>query len=614
MPKISAVILTYNEEKNIERCLLSIKDLTDDIVIVDSFSTDSTKKICENFNLRFIEHEFIGYIEQKNWAITKAKHPYILSLDADEALSDELIKSIQQVKENWEYDGYSFNRLTNYCGKWIKHTSWYPSRKLRLWDSRKGKWGGINPHDEFNLFRGYKQKHLKGDILHYSYYSITEHINQMNRFSGIVARAYFNRGTKSNYFKIIFHPLWRMFRDYFLKAGFLDGFYGLVISINSAHETFLKYVKLRQLCKDAAKQMLNSICFINSNKSWGGGEKWHYDIITRFTEKGYNTLMISNKYSELLNRLQTTNIRSYNVRVSNLSFLNPFKVFRLVRIYKEKDVKTVIINLSADLKVAGIAAKIAGVRNIIYRRGSAIPIRNTILNRYLYNNIVTGIIANSKETRRTILSNNLNLISENKIKVIYNGIDFKEYEKLKCEPLYTRQDGEIILGNAGRLSEEKGQFYLLQLARILKSKGLRFKILIAGTGKLEKKLKHQAEIMGIKDEIKFLGFVNNIKSFMRTIDIFLLTSVWEGFGYVLVEAMAEKKPVVAFDIRSSAEIVNTGDSGFIVEQGNVKELSLKVEQLINDDNLRNQMGAKGEASVKEKFRIENTLKEVELMI
>jgi len=120
--------------------------------------------------------------------------------------------------------------------------------------------------------------------------------------------------------------------------------------------------------------------------------------------------------------------------------------------------------------------------------------------------------------------------------------------------------------------------------------------------------------MGIKDEIKFLGFVNNIKSFMRTIDIFLLTSVWEGFGYVLVEAMAEKKPVVAFDIRSSAEIVNTGDSGFIVEQGNVKELSLKVEQLINDDNLRNQMGAKGEASVKEKFRIENTLKEVELMI
>src|ERR1035437_7666308 len=142
MPQISVVIITFNEEKNIERCILSVQDLADDIVVVDSFSTDRTEEICKSHGVRFIQNHFNGHIEQKNFAISKAHFPYILSLDADEQLSEELKKSIQQVKNNWDADGYYFNRLTNYCGQWIRHSSWYPASKLRLWDSRKGKWGG----------------------------------------------------------------------------------------------------------------------------------------------------------------------------------------------------------------------------------------------------------------------------------------------------------------------------------------------------------------------------------------------------------------------------------------------------------------------------------------
>jgi len=249
MPQISAVIITYNEERNIERCLKSLKGVADDIVVVDSFSTDCTKAICEKNGVRFVQHKFEGFIEQKNWAITQAKFPHILSLDADEALSEKLKSAILEVKENWLYDAYFFNRLTNYCGKWIRHTGWYPDRKLRLCDSRKGAWGGENPHDKYILQVGATQKFIEGDLLHYSYYTITEHISQVNKFTDISSREIFLKRKKASLLKIIFKPVWKFLRDFIFKLGFLDGYYGFVISAVSAFATFTKYLKLRELHK-----------------------------------------------------------------------------------------------------------------------------------------------------------------------------------------------------------------------------------------------------------------------------------------------------------------------------------------------------------------------------
>lgn len=245
--KLSVVVITYNEEKNIGRCLDSVKEVADDIVVVDSYSTDRTGEICRQMGARFIPHTFHSHIDQKNWAINQATYPHILSLDADEALSEALKKSILEVKNNWQYDGYYFNRLTNYCGKWIRHTTWYPSRKLRLWDARKGHWGGLNPHDKFKLDPGTTKKHLRGDLLHYSYYSIDEHKAQLEKFSTIHARSYYNMGIKTNPVKRASHIAWRFMNDYFFRLGFVDGRVGFTISKLGAREVKLKYLKLRDL-------------------------------------------------------------------------------------------------------------------------------------------------------------------------------------------------------------------------------------------------------------------------------------------------------------------------------------------------------------------------------
>lgn len=248
--KISAVVITYNEEKNIARCLGTLQDVVDEIVIVDSYSTDNTKTICEEFGVTFIEHVFEGHIQQKNWAITQATYSIVLSLDADEALTREMRDTILEIKQDWgSFDGYSFNRLTYYCGHWVRYCGWYPDKKLRLWDTSKGAWGGVNPHDTYIMKEGAKVKHVKGDLLHYSYYSISEHIQQVNYFTDIAAKAYFEKGRKSNFFYILFSPSLKFFKSYVIKRGFMDGFYGFVISIISSHETFLKYVKLRILQK-----------------------------------------------------------------------------------------------------------------------------------------------------------------------------------------------------------------------------------------------------------------------------------------------------------------------------------------------------------------------------
>ncbi len=246
--EISAVIITYNEERNIRRCIESLQDIADEVLVVDSFSTDRTEDICREMGAVFLQHEFKGHIEQKNYALDKAGHDFILSLDADEALSDELRESVRSAKNNWDSDGYSLNRLTSYCGKWIRHCGWYPDVKIRLWDRRKGRWGGTNPHDRVEMKEGSTVKHLNGELLHYSYHSIAQQVAQMNSFSDLAARAAYEKGKKAYFIKdILLNPPGTFLKMYFLQRGFLDGYYGFVISANSSFSKFLKYLKLREL-------------------------------------------------------------------------------------------------------------------------------------------------------------------------------------------------------------------------------------------------------------------------------------------------------------------------------------------------------------------------------
>ncbi len=250
MIQLSGVIITFNEERNIETCIKSLLNVVDEIIVVDSYSTDRTKTICQSYNVTFIEQQFLGYVEQKNFALSKANHNYIVSLDGDESLSEELQNNIIALKENWNYKGYESNRLNNFCGQWIRHSDWYPNKKLRVFDRREASWRGINPHDNVQLHdKNEKVGFLKGDILHMTYQSYSEFNQKTEYFSTIAAEAYYKLEKKAPIWKIIWNPTWAFFKSYILRLGFLDGFNGFVICVQTANITFLKYSKLRELYK-----------------------------------------------------------------------------------------------------------------------------------------------------------------------------------------------------------------------------------------------------------------------------------------------------------------------------------------------------------------------------
>jgi glycosyltransferase involved in cell wall biosynthesis len=246
--QLSAVIITYNEEACIERCIRSVKDVADEILVLDSFSTDRTAEICLALGIRFEQHVFDGYIEQKNRAWEMAKGNYVLSLDADEALSESLLLSIQeQKKKGFTAEAYTMNRMTSIGEKWIRHGSWYPDKKLRLAKKEQARWGGVNPHDKLILKNEVKTEHLNGDILHYSFKNMHAFRQQGERFSKIAAEAMHKNGKKSSFIKIYISPVVAFIKCYLIKRGFLDGKDGYQIAKEIARQTKMKYVKLRGL-------------------------------------------------------------------------------------------------------------------------------------------------------------------------------------------------------------------------------------------------------------------------------------------------------------------------------------------------------------------------------
>lgn len=246
MISLSIVIITFNEERNLARCLDSVKDIANEIIVVDSYSTDKTVEIARSYNARVISNPFIGYGEQKNFATKQASNDWILSLDADEALTPELRKSIEDIKENPEFSVYQMSRLTNYCGKWIKYCGWYPDKQTRLYDRTKGKWEEPKVHEYWRLDNEKEPMGLlKGDLLHYSFRSINEHLRKIEKYSELAARESVENGKTTTIFKIFFSPKWHFINEYIIQFGFLDGFYGYTICRLSVYATFLKYSKIR---------------------------------------------------------------------------------------------------------------------------------------------------------------------------------------------------------------------------------------------------------------------------------------------------------------------------------------------------------------------------------
>ena len=243
MTAISACIISYNEEKKIESCLKSLDGVVDEIVVVDSLSKDSTVEITSKYTDKIFHQEFLGHVRQKNFAVDKAKNDWILSLDCDEQLSSQLKKSIIDIKDDLDrYDAYKMARKTYYVYRWLNHC-WYPDIKVRLFNRKKAHWGGTDPHDKV-IVTGGDIKLLPGDILHYSFDSISAHIQTLDKFTEIAAREIINSGKRATLLSAISRSFWMFNRMYFLKLGFLDGLAGFVASVISSGHVFVKYTKV----------------------------------------------------------------------------------------------------------------------------------------------------------------------------------------------------------------------------------------------------------------------------------------------------------------------------------------------------------------------------------
>lgn len=243
MAKISACIISYNEEQKIEDCLKSLDGIVDEIIVVDSLSTDKTKEIAGKYTDKIYDQKFLGHVEQKNLAMQKASFDWILSLDCDERLTDKLKESILKVKDNLDdADAYRVARRTFYVYRWLNYC-WYPDFKTRLFNKNTARWGGINPHDHIEI-DGNNIVTLSGDLEHYSFNSISEHIQTIDNFTEIGAQEIIKRGKRVGLLSPWTHGLWTFIKLYILKRGFMDGYAGLVVSILSGMHAFTKYVKV----------------------------------------------------------------------------------------------------------------------------------------------------------------------------------------------------------------------------------------------------------------------------------------------------------------------------------------------------------------------------------
>lgn len=247
MHKLSVIIITKNEERNISRALDSVSKIADEIIVVDSHSTDNTQKICESKGATFISREWQGYSATKNFANALATHDYIFSLDADEEVDATLEKVLIENKTKGFEGVYTINRLTNYCGKWIHHSGWYPDKKIRIFPKDKTKWVGEYVHEELEFTEELKNTELPGHLNHYSYYSFKDHRERADKYSLLTAQKMNSAGKKAGAIKPYLSALGRFISMYILKAGFLDGKMGFKIATISAQSNVLKYKELRRL-------------------------------------------------------------------------------------------------------------------------------------------------------------------------------------------------------------------------------------------------------------------------------------------------------------------------------------------------------------------------------
>lgn len=352
------------------------------------------------------------------------------------------------------------------------------------------------------------------------------------------------------------------------------------------------------------------LCFMNTIPFWGGGEQIYLDYILEFHSRSYPVCAIISKNSELHIKLKAHNISIPILileGISTKSFLNPL-LSRQVRLFLiQHHVTAFMCSTSQDVKLGGIAAYHAEVPLRMFRRGLAKSIKKNLLNKFIFGRVINQVIANSEETKRQILSKLSSVIQEQDIAICYNGIIIPKLLQPEPKQLFT-------IGNAGRLTEQKGQRDIIPIALELQKRGVEFNIQIAGTGELKQELQDLIQNHSLSDSIELIGFQKNIPKFMSGLDVFLMTSQWEGFGLVLAEAQLQEVPVVGYHITSNPEVVKEGETGFLVENQNISAIVDAIEYLYNNIENRIKMGKQAREWIIEQFEFQKSIDQLENLI
>ncbi len=348
---------------------------------------------------------------------------------------------------------------------------------------------------------------------------------------------------------------------------------------------------------------MKNILFFNTNKAWGGGEKWHFNTAVELQKKGYKCQFITYPGSKLENELIKANILFHAFKVKNLSFMNPILHRKLRKVLKGINPSTIFLNLPSDVKLCAPIASRLRVPQIIYRRGMPHPLKNTLINRYIYSK-VTHFIANSQTVANSICKNIPEL--KTKIHVIYNSSDLhSKPEEIKKIP--------FVIGNLARLVEQKGQEYLIELARELSKRQVDYKIIIAGDGPLKEKLAKKVCEYNLDQNIKLIGHIPAQELF-RQIHFFAFPSLFEGMPNALIESYSYGIPAIAFNISSMPEVISHNIDGYLIDDFNIKEMADCIEEIIANSDKLKKLGKAAQYKVKTKFNQQIILKQIEELI
>jgi L-malate glycosyltransferase len=604
--KLSVVIITLNEEKNIDRCLDAAWQVADEIVVVDSYSTDKTKKICLERGVKFIEHTFEGYGLQKNFAITQANCNYILSLDADEVLSDTLVQSINQVKQKPTFKAYQINRMSFYVDKFIKHGHWFPDKKIRLFHKEYCQWTTDEVHEIIEPQNGVAISILKGVLFHYTFTSISDHLRQANNFSDLGAR---QLSYKSSFFlltKAFISPVWGFFYGYILKLGFLDGWHGISIAVISSAETFLKYAKAHfHRYKLPAGQI--RLLHMSSLMTWRGGEQQVAALVTSLADNNVNNYLVVSKGSELEMFCKKNNMQYTSIRFGN--GFNLLAAWHLKRICQQLQIDVVHMHCSPSHTLAIFSNLLGNKAKLILSRRVIFPIRQNTLSLQKFNYpAIERIICVSKSVR-SILQRDIK--REDVFDVVYDGVDINSITTRKSNGSIRKElhlQDKTIVAIIAALSPEKDHKTFLEAAKILNDQQQNFHFLIVGAGNEESKIKNLVRKYSLENAVTLTGFRTDIPDILQDIDYFVLTSIEEGLGSSIIEAFANKVPVIATNVGGIPELVIHDKTGLLVEPQQAQEIAYQINNLINNRTLRETIVEGAWQYMHQNFRIENTAK------